>query len=71
MAKQFYLVSEATKITDVIQTRLKKDAYKRKSEIKIEGKWSKSAHAAGQQMARVRKEWRRKRNDVASHEVLR
>ncbi len=50
---------------------LKKDAYKRKSEIKIEGKWSKSAHAAGQQMARVRKEWRRKRNDVASHEVLR
>ena len=70
MAKQFYLVSEATKITDVIQTRLKKDAYKRESEIKIEGKWSKSAYAAGQQMVRLQKEWRRKRNDVASREVL-
>ena len=55
MAKQFYLVLEATKITDVIQTRMKKDAYKRESEIKIEGKWSQSAYAAGQQMARVPK----------------
>ena len=49
MAKQFYLVSEATQITDVIQTRLKKDAYKRESEIKIEGKWSKSAYAEWQE----------------------
>ena len=66
MAKQFYLVSEATKITDVIQTRLKKGAYRRESEIKIEGKWSQSAYAAGQQMVRVPKDWRHKRSDMAS-----
>ncbi len=36
MAKQFYLVSEATKITDVIQTRLKKDL-NLKSKQKVNG----------------------------------
>ncbi len=70
MAKQFYLVSVATKITDVIQTRLKKDAYKRESEIKVGGKCSQSANAAGQHVVRVPKQWRLKRNNVASRKVL-
>ncbi len=40
----------------LIQTRPEKDALKPESEIKVGGRWSQSAYAAGQQMARVPRE---------------
>ncbi len=46
-AKQFYPICKATENNDVIQTRLKKDSYKRESEIKREGRWSRSVYDAG------------------------